>query len=530
MDRPTAVSHRGYSEHRWKALAGMCVAAGMVWLSFADFGVAVPTISRELSVSLPDLQWANNAFSLSTGALVLAAGRLGDVYGRKRMLEIGLLVMGAVSLVTAFVPGVTGMIVGRGAMGVGAALILPATLALIPPMFPPEEQPRAFGAWMAVAWVGQAAGPAVGGVLTGLLGWRSTFWINAPLALVGLWLVRRAAVESTDPNASRHIDIPGLLTSALAAFCLLYGCTAGQEEGFTDPLIIGLLIGSVVLAALFVYLQKRLSDPLIDLRLFSSRPFCGALVANSVMNIVFAGVSFLLTLYLQEVRGYGPVAAGLLLLPSTVTILLLNPFGGRVSARRGPRLPVVIGVLLLGVGTLVAAIIGRHYNYAILAAGLLVLGAGLGLMSIPLSDTAVAGPPEELAGTASGMFKVTSMLGGAFGVAVTVAVEQAVETNQAIDRAKAAGLSDADAQQLGNAVTDSKLADQILSSVDQATSDAITAAFQEVEAIGAGRAMGLAGLLAVVAALLLPLIWRTGPAGRAEPAEAAEAVRPTEAS
>ncbi|GAA4985764.1 hypothetical protein GCM10025734_09480 [Kitasatospora paranensis] len=367
MARSTVEPLKGYSDQRWRALIGMCVAAGMVWLSFADFGVAVPTISKELSVSLTDLQWANNAFSLSTGALVLAAGRLGDVFGRKRMLEIGLVVMGAVSLVAAFAPGVTGMIVGRAAMGVGAALILPATLALIPPMFPPEEQPRAFGAWMAVAWVGQAAGPAVGGILTGTLGWRSTFWINAPLALAGLWLVRRSAVESTDPNATRHIDLPGLFTSALAAFCLLYGCTAGQEEGFDDPLIITLLVGSVALAGLFVLLEKHLSDPLVDLRLFSSRPFCGALVANSVMNIVFAGVSFLLTLYLQEVRGYGPVAAGLLLLPSTATILLLNPYGGRLSARRGARLPVVLGLLLLGAGTLITAIIGRHYDYAILA-------------------------------------------------------------------------------------------------------------------------------------------------------------------
>ncbi|MGW6916865.1 MFS transporter [Kitasatospora sp. NPDC054939] len=501
-----------YSPKRWTALTGMCVAAGTVWLSFADFGVAVPTISKEMAVSLPQLQWANNAFSLSTGALVLAAGRLGDVYGRKRLLEIGLVVLGVVALAAAFAQGVNGMIIGRAAMGVGAALILPATLALIPPMFPPEEQPRAFGAWMAVAWVGQAAGPAVGGVLTGLLGWRSTFWVDAPLALLGLWLVRRAATESTDPNASRHIDLPGLVLSAGAAFCLLYGCTAGQEDGFDDPVIIALLVGSVVLAAAFVLLERRLKEPLIDLRLFRSRPFSGALVANSVMNIVFAGVSFVLTLYLQEVRGYGPIAAGLLLLPATATILLFNPYGGRVSARHGPRLPVVLGLLLLGAGALVTAGSARDYDYPIMAVGLLVVGAGLGLMSIPLSDTAVAGPPEELAGTASGMFKVTSMLGGAFGVAATVSVQQAVETNQALDRAKAAGLSDADSEQLANAVTDSDLADRILASVDQATADAITAAFEQVQAIGTGRAIALAGLLAVVAALALPLLWRRRPA------------------
>ncbi|MFI6447167.1 MFS transporter [Kitasatospora sp. NPDC050543] len=497
-----------YPARRRTALAGMCIAAGTVWLSFADFGVAVPTISRELSVSLPGLQWANNAFSLSTGALVLAAGRLGDVYGRKRMLELGLVTLGALSLLAAFVPGVAGLITGRALMGVGAAMILPATLALIPPMFPPEEQPGAFGAWMAVAWVGQAAGPAVGGILTSALGWRSILWINAPLTLVGLYLVHRCAVESTDPNASRHIDVLGVLTSALAAFCLLYGCTAGQEEGFDDPVIIGLLIASVVLAGLFVLLESRLADPLVDLRLFSSRPFCGALAANSVMNFVFAGVSFLLTLYLQEVRGYSAVTAGLLLLPSTATILLFNPIGGRVSARHGPRLPVLVGVLLLGTGTLLTAVVGRDYNYAVVAVGLLVLGSGLGLMSIPLSDTAVAGPPEELAGTASGMFKVTSMLGGAFGVAALVAVQQAVETNRAIDQATAAGLTQDQAQELGNAVTDSELAAQILSSVDQSTRDALTAAYNQVAGIGTGRAIALAGLLAVVASAALPLLWR----------------------
>lgn len=182
---------------------------------------------------------------------------------------------------------------------------------------------------------------------------------------------------------------------------------------------------------------------------------------------------------------------------------------------------MAVGLFLLGTGTLVAAVIGDTYHYAILAAGLLVLGAGLGLMSVPLSDTAVAGPPEELAGTASGMFKVTSMLGGAFGVAVMVAVQQAVETNQAISRARAAGLSDADAQELGNAVTDSKLADQILASVDQATVDAINAAFREVQAVGTGRAIGLAGLLAVVAALALPLVWRQR-AGQREPSAVRE--------
>ncbi|MFE9255290.1 MFS transporter [Streptomyces sp. NPDC006879] len=505
---PNPLLDRSYPPRRWQALMGMCLAASMVWLAFADFAVVAPTVSRELPASLTDLQWANNAFSLAAGASVLSAGRMADVFGRKRMLVIGLVGLGLLSLLTAWAPDTLGLIVGRALMGVAAALILPATLALIPPMFPVAEQPRAFGVWMAVAWVGQAAGPAVGGVLTALAGWRSTLWINVPLAVAALFLVRRAAIESTDPTAKRHIDLPGLFTSAGAALCLLYACTAGQALGFTDPLIIGLFCGAVLLAAFFLWWENRASDPLVDLRLFGSRPFCGALTANLVMNFVFAGVSFLLTLYLQDARGYSPLVTGLMLLPSISTILLFNPVGGRVARTHGPRLPVRLGVLLLGIGTVVAGLVAREFVYALVVAGLLVLGSGLGLMSIPLSNTAVAGPPEELAGTASGMFKVTSMLGGAFGVAVLVAVEQAWETEQAVSRARAAGLSDSDVNELSNAVTDSKLANQILGSVDAATREAISTAYREVAAVGTGHAIVLAGVIATLAALALPLIWR----------------------
>ncbi|MCB5169150.1 MFS transporter [Streptomyces bambusae] len=497
-----------HSPQRWTALWGMCLAASLVWLAFADFAVVVPTISRDLAVSLTDLQWANNAFSLAAGALVLAGGKLGDVYGRKRLLLIGVAALGAFSLVPALVPGSAGLTVGRGLMGVAAALVLPGTLALIPPMFPPKEQPRAFGMWMAVAWVAQAAGPALGGVLTSAFGWRSIFWVNLPLALLAYVLVRRAAVESTDPGAGRHVDPWGLLSSAGAAFLLLYACTAGQEYGFSAPFIIALFCGAVVLGALFVLSAKRVRDPLVDLSLFRLRPFSGALTANFTMNFAFGGVSFLLALYLQEVRGYSALVSGLLLLPSIVTILLFNPIGGKIARRFGPRLPVRLGVVLLGAGTVVAGVAVHDYHYWVLVLGLLLLGCGLGIMSIPLSDTAVAGPPEELAGTASGLFKVTSMLGGSFGVAVLVAVQQELETRQAVDKARAAGLSEDQVDELGNAVTDSELYDKILAGVDEATRNAITAAYQEVAATGTGRAVFAAGLLCIVAGLALPLIWR----------------------
>jgi EmrB/QacA subfamily drug resistance transporter len=518
--------------NRWVALAGLCTAAALVWLAFADLGVALPTISAQTAVTLTDLQWVNNAFSLSCGALVLAAGRFADVYGRRRLLLIGVAVFGLCSLLTAFLSGMAGLVTGRALMGVGAALILPATLALIPPLFPREEQPRAFGAWMATAWVGQAAGPAVGGALTNLLGWRSLFWVAAPLAAVAFVVIARATPESRDADAPRGVDLAGLLTSAGAAFCLLYALTEGQAAGFTDPLIIGLLVAAVVLAAAFVLVQRRRHNPLVDLRLFRARDFDGALTANLVMNVVFAGLSFVLALYLQTVRGYSALEAGLLLFPSTVTILAANPLGARLAARRGPRTPVALGLALLGVGTVLAGVLSTSSSYWILFAGLLVLGAGLGLLSVPVSDTAVAGPPVALAGTASGVFKTSSMLGGALGVALFAALGKAIGAHRAMDEARAAGLSDAQIDQLANSLAGSTTAAGVLDQVPAGRRQAVIDAYHQAYAAGAARVIMIFGVVALLAAAALLWIWprRTrasapdAPAASAAP-DAADAVR-----
>ncbi|MFC0526221.1 MFS transporter [Phytohabitans kaempferiae] len=497
----------GAVRHRWIALAGLCSAAGLVWLAFADLGVALPTISTQQEIGLTDLQWTNNAFSLACGALVLAAGRCGDLYGRRRVLLLGVAVFGGFSLLTAFLSGLPGLVTGRALMGVGAAMILPATLALIPPLFPRAEQPKAFGAWMAVAWVGQAAGPAVGGALTSALGWRSLFWIAAPLAAAAFVVILRYTPESRDEGATGGVDLIGLLTSAGAAFCLLYAFTEGQSAGFGDPLIIGLLVGAAVLAVAFVFVERRVREPLVDLRLFRARDFDGALTANLVMNVVFAGLSFLLALYLQTVRGYSALEAGLLLFPSTLTILALNPVGSRMAARLGPRTPVAWGLVLLGVGTLLAGVVSTDSPYWLLLAGLLVLGAGLGLLSVPISDTAVAGPPPELAGTASGLFKMSSMLGGAIGVALFAAVAKSTGAHRARDEAEAAGLTDDEIAQLANALSGSDAAAAVLDKLPAGERQTVMAAYQEAYAAGVAGSMKIAGLFALVAVVLLLLLW-----------------------
>jgi MFS family permease len=264
------------------------------------------------------LQWANNAFSLVTGALGIAAGKFGDVFGRRRMLQLGILLFAAFSVVAALAPGSGALIAGRGLMGIGAALILPATLALIPPQFTGASLLTAFGVWQAVAWGGQGVGPAIGGVITETLGWPWLFWINLPLAALAFVVIRAFTPESSDPDASRRVDWPGLVTIGLAVFALLYALTEGPVLGWGDPVIIGLILASVVLAFLWAWIERRADEPLVDLGLFKLRPYDGALTANLTMNLAFGGLSYLLVLWLQNARGFDAMEAGLLMLPSTL--------------------------------------------------------------------------------------------------------------------------------------------------------------------------------------------------------------------
>jgi MFS family permease len=271
---------------------------------------------------------------------------------------------------------------------------------------------------------------------------------------------------------------------------------------------------------IFVLVERRTRAPLVDLRLFAARDFDGALIANTVLNLVFAGLSILLTTYLQEVRGYSPMKAGLMLLPSTVTILALNPIGARWARRAGPRLPVIAGVAILGAGTLVAA--GLRW-YWVPPVGLLILGAGIGLLSTPMSDTAVAGPPEELAGTASGLFKATSMLGGALGVATMFALAQSFQGQEAIRRATQAGLNHDDANEIKRTLIDSKLFNEILGQLDPGDRPVLRQLFREVQTHGFIMALLVAGAVALLCAVLLQFVWpRRGPAGGPGPQPASQ--------
>lgn len=495
------------TDHRWASLAGICTAAGLVWLAFADLGVAIPTIADEFDASLSTLQWANNAFSLVTGALVIAAGKFGDVFGRRRMLELGIVLVAGFSIVGAVAPGLGTLIVGRGLMGVGAALILPATLALIPVQFSGREVLTAFGVWQAVAWGGQAVGPAVGGVITDGLDWRWLFWINIPLGLVAYLVIRRLTPESSDPGASRRVDWLGLVTIGLAVFALLYALTDGPSVGWNDPLVVGLLIAAVLLAVAWVMIERRVAEPLVDLKLFGIRAYDGALTANLTMNLAFAGLSYLLVLWLQNARGYDAVEAGLLMLPSTLGIFLFIPLGGRLDERFGGRRPVLIGLLIMSAGLLMLSWLTVDSSLWLLAAALVVIGLGLGLLSTPISNTAVGGVSVDLAGMAAGVFKMSSMVGGALGVAVLAGLAQGYVARDAGPAFDDSGLSEQQVDQAQDALVNSSSFSDAIATLPHAIQQAVTDAAEVAFTNGVADTLLATGVLSLAATVVVAFLW-----------------------
>jgi EmrB/QacA subfamily drug resistance transporter len=495
------------SAHRWVSLAGICTGAGIVWLAFADLGVAIPTIADDLHADLSSLQWANNAFSLVTGALVIAAGKFGDVFGRRRVLMLGIALFGLFSIVGGLAQGEPMLITGRALMGIGAALILPATLALIPPQFSGSAQLTAFGVWQAVAWGGQAVGPAIGGVLTDGPGWRWLFWINLPLAVVALLVINRFTPESSDPQASRRVDWLGLATIGLSVFALLYALTDGPSVGWGEPLVIGFLIAAVVLAVGWVLIEQRVREPLVDLSLFRLRPYDGALIANLTMNLAFAGLSYLLVLWLQNVRGYSAVQAGLLMLPSTVGIFVFIPLGGRLNARIGARAPVLIGLLIMSVGILLFGFVSDDVSLGVLMVGLVVTGLGLGMLSTPISNTAVGDVSVDLAGTAAGVFKMSSMVGGALGVAVLSAFARGFSEQHTHDAVRAAGLTSDQVDQVHRALVNSKSFHDALQTLPDSLQKSVTAAAKTAFSDGVADAFVITGIVSLVATVVVLLVW-----------------------
>jgi EmrB/QacA subfamily drug resistance transporter len=401
-------------------LALTSLASFMVALDALVVTTALSTIRLDLGVSMEALEWVVNAYNLSFAVLLLTGAALGDRFGRRRVFAAGLALFVAASAGCALAGDASWLIAARAVQGVGAALVMPTAMTLLSAAFPPQERGKALGLFSGVTGLALIAGPVVGGAVVQGLAWPWIFWVNLPVGLVVL-LVHRRMPEST--GSDRALDVTGLVLVTGAALGVVWGLMRGNSAGWASPSVVAPLAAGLLLAAAFVVCERRVREPMVPMRLFGSRAFASGIASSFLFYAAMYGVVFLLPQFLQVAQGNGPLGAGLELLPWTATLFVFAPIGGALINRTGERPLIVGGLLLQAVGIAwIALIVAPGVAYAKLVMPLVVAGAGVS-MAMPAAQNAVlsAVAPAEL-GKASGAFNMFRYLGGAFGIAILVAM------------------------------------------------------------------------------------------------------------
>jgi len=404
---------------RMLVLAICCSSLFVVSLDNTIVNLALPSIQRDFGASVSALQWTIDAYTLTIACLLMLAGSTADRIGRRRVFQTGLLLFGLGSLLCSLAPDVGSLIGFRALQAIGGSMLNPVAMSIITNTFTDRrERAKAIGVWGAVIGGSMSLGPVVGGVLVDSVGWRSIFWINVPIVLAAVVLAARFVPESRAPRA-RRFDPYGQALVGLVLGGLTFGVIEGPGHGWGSPLIVGCFVVAVVSAVLFVVVESRRRDPLIDPRFFRSAPFSAATVTAVAAFAALAGFLFLNALYLQDVRGFSPLHAGLLTLPMALMAGLLPVVSGRLVASRGPRISLLAGGAGLTLGALILLMtIEADTPIGMLILAYAVFGIGFGMINAPITNTAVSGMPISQAGVASAVASTSRQVGSALGVAV----------------------------------------------------------------------------------------------------------------
>ncbi len=486
----------GYDfDKRWRTLAVLCLSLVIVVVGNTVLNVALPTLVRELGATSSQLQWIVDSYALVFAALLLPAGALGDRFGRKRALLLGLAVFAVGSLVGGLATASTQVIVGRVITGVGAAFVMPATLSLLTTIFPPEERRKAIATWAGFAGAGGALGPIVSGALLEGFWWGSAMLANVPIVaavLVAVWVF---SPTSRDPDAT-PLDPPGAVLSLLGLGGLIFAIIEGPDRGWTSPVIVGAFVLFVVMLAGFLVWERRTEHPMLPLDLFLDRRLSVGAGVVTIAFLVMFGLFFLFTMYLQFVRGYSPLRAGLSTLPLAVTLVMVAPRSATLAERFGTGPVVTAGFSLVGAGFAVLALIGPTTPYLVLAVALVLLGAGMSLTAAPATGSIMSSVPHAKAGVGSAVNDTTREVGGALGVAVLGSVMSSVYTSNMPGQ-----VPDAARNSIGAAMA---IAGQVGEVPGRALALAASNAF--VDGIGVALLIGaaVAGVGSLVAWLALP--------------------------
>ena len=389
------------------------LGSGLTLLDGTVVNVALRTIGEDLDASLSELQWISNGYLLTMSALILLGGSLGDRYGRRRIFVVGTIWFAIASLLCGIAPNALVLILARILQGIGAAMLTPGSLAMIQGAFEPASRARAIGSWSGLGSIAAAVGPFVGGALVQYASWRWIFLINLPVAALTVVIAQRSVPETRDPDAPARFDITGATLAAAA----LGGITYALIEWGHPYAVWAAVIGAVT-AAGFVAAERRGSHPMMPLGLFRDRTFSAANAMTLLVYAALGAVLFFLVLQLQTVGGYGALEAGIATLPVTVCMLFLASHGGALGQRIGPRIPMTIGPIVMGLASLLLLMVGPDVNYWVdVFPGLTIFGLGLALMVAPLTATVLAAAPDENAGIASGINNAVARAGSLLAVA-----------------------------------------------------------------------------------------------------------------
>lgn len=408
---------------RWWALAAVSLANFMAYLDNNVTNVALPTIQRDLHLSVAGLEWVVSSYLLVLAGLLLVGGRVADVFGRRRVFLIGLAVF-TLSSLAAGLAGSGGMLIGaRAVQGLGAALLMPATLAIILATFrDTRERTTAIGIWGAVGALALAAGPVIGGVISQHVHWGWIFLINVPIGVITFALAAWSVAESRSGSTVRRLDVPGLVTSALALSALTYGLIEGQDRGWTSGIILGSFAVAAAALAAFLAIEARSEYPMVSLPIFRNRTFSGGTGTMMIWGFGILGIYFFTSLYLQTVLGFSPTKAGLTFVPMALCVAVFSAVAPRVVALIGGHRTIAFGMLIMVAGLVLFAGQGAGATLGSLMPGFILFGAGAGLMNVPLTNAVMESAPAHQAGIASALLNASREVAGLLGVTVIGAV------------------------------------------------------------------------------------------------------------
>ncbi|MBK3643169.1 MULTISPECIES: MFS transporter [Streptomyces] len=416
----TQLKRRG---DRWLILGVVCLVQLVVILDNTILNVAIPSLTKELGATTAQTQWVIGAYSLVQAGLLITAGGFADRYGRKLTQMLGLAFFGAGSLAGAFATEPAQLIAARAGMGIGGALLLATNMAIIVRTFDAEETPKALTVIMGVASLGLALGPVIGGVLLAHFWWGSVFLVNVPVCFIGLVAVAKLVPESKDPQGD-HPDLLGALLSTVGMTAIVYAVIQGPEYGWTSGRTLLTGLGGVLVMAAFIVWERRTPHPLLDMSFFSNPRFRGAVSGGVLVAFGLSGSLYLLTQHLQFVLDYGPLEAGLRLMPMALTLVALNltGVGVRVTAKLAPPVATGLGLALMAAGLASIAVLGRDGSYPGILLGLVLMGAGVGCAKPAMAGAVMTSIPPEKAGVGSGLMGTISEVGNSLGVACLGAV------------------------------------------------------------------------------------------------------------